>query len=638
MSEDSKGEHEIHMADHPGYDLDNHDTFFKQYGSYLLTMMYMVKYGAIAAGRVVPQLSDLRLASRIDDLNQDRVAFIDYQVDDMIAYLEQTLSVNNGATNHSLQWKLDPLEFSQLKSCLKVKEGTSASGNLRPTITQNRHSVWVCSEHQREYHRSTLQQLNEFINTNDGRYSEEQGRIKVRIRSAALTRRFLDAMRKVRWIRDFNNQWSLTALDLKLGCRCSATMSAARILINLDIVESLAVDFGRFVLSAGIPQDGIRYMEIEMGQLGELTSDDLASIPQCHFKQLTIKYTPQKADEERLITILEHSAKLEVLRIGCLAERVHAIINLVVSTREKALENDASPPLHTLEVMDEGLVPFDVERPNDTRDHVESTLTFSLDSKAFEMKTSLKLRKGKGISEEDPMCGFFREYGWSFETLDAPSSFSNSLAACLHEGTRERGSRITFLSITPTFLITSGLEALHEVVTISPCSRCLKLPLNHLEQTYQLDKALLLLGRYKDRLNNLGLYGNSIARWLPQIMRAFPTRESFPKLTVLVKLSSTPRRITPLERFTLTDVALGAEDWACVIEVMDLGALEKLNLKDTNFSHRELELLIHRLVDHKDAATMPLRTLCLDKHLFENDAARGLRATLREKASQIKIK
>jgi hypothetical protein len=94
-----------------------------------------------------------------------------------------------------------------------------------------------------------------------------------------------------------------------------------------------------------------------------------------------------------------------------------------------------------------------------------------------------------------------------------------------------------------------------------------------------------------------------------------------------------------LERFTLNDVTLGPEDWVSVIEAIDFGALVKLNLKGTNFSHKELELLVHRIVKNKESTpTMPLRSLCLEKHLFENEAGRALRVKLREKAPMIKIK
>ncbi|KAI8354814.1 hypothetical protein B0O80DRAFT_498017 [Mortierella sp. GBAus27b] len=59
MGKDCDKPHEVHLANHPGYDINNQDDFINKYGSYRLTMMYMVKYGAKARGLVVHQLLGL---------------------------------------------------------------------------------------------------------------------------------------------------------------------------------------------------------------------------------------------------------------------------------------------------------------------------------------------------------------------------------------------------------------------------------------------------------------------------------------------------------------------------------------------------------------------------------------------------
>ncbi|KAG0246817.1 hypothetical protein B0O80DRAFT_529856 [Mortierella sp. GBAus27b] len=694
MGEDGRRTHEIHLADHPGYTLDNHNAFFEKHGAYLLTMMYMVKYGAVVAGRVVLPPSGLRPAKSMDTSRDQGQSGCNYnfgnQVDEMIAYLENMDSINNVPKNSSSHWRQSPFELAQLKTHMRIKGGESVFGNLNPMMTQDRHCIWICREHQREYHKSVMQQLSDLVHANNGNYSEEQGRIKMKIESALLTRQFFNAIEKMLWTQRSESQWPLTTLDLKLGCHCSPNMSMGHILVNLNTIGSLTLDSGRFTLTIDSSQGATRHVEIEMAHIGDLTPDDVANIQRCQYQQLVIRNTPQKEDEDRLESLLRSNTKLKRLRIGCHAARAFAVIQLVVSTREKVLRMGVVPSLHTLEVLDDGLVSFDIDRPNDSRDHVESTIRFSTNSEVFDMQTHVKLRKGKAIAEDDPICALFQHYGWSFETLDAPSTFSNPLAACLHEGTRERGSQITFLSVTPTSLTTRGLEALDQVIKISPCSEYLRLPFNYLDQPKQLDKAVLLLSRYKEKVNNLGLYGTSLADWLPQITRAFPTRDYFPKLSVLgmkshtvseipqecipwiVAMVSTPplmssstlpgslpsplpspsavgpmveifpdqvEKPSRLERFTLNDVTLGPDDWVSVIEAIDFGALVKLNLKDTNFSHKELELLVHRIVNNKESmATMPLRSLCLDKHLLENEAGRALRAKLREKAPIVKIK
>ncbi|KAF9945369.1 hypothetical protein BGZ65_010836, partial [Modicella reniformis] len=66
MESVTSGAQEIHMPQHPGYNLIKAKKFFEEYGSYLLTMMYMVKYGANADGLKVPPLLGLDLANEVE--------------------------------------------------------------------------------------------------------------------------------------------------------------------------------------------------------------------------------------------------------------------------------------------------------------------------------------------------------------------------------------------------------------------------------------------------------------------------------------------------------------------------------------------------------------------------------------------
>ncbi|KAF9089834.1 hypothetical protein BGX29_011846, partial [Mortierella sp. GBA35] len=51
--------HHIHLAKHEGYDLESPTEFFRQYGSYVLDLLNMLKYGAMVAGLAVPALVPL---------------------------------------------------------------------------------------------------------------------------------------------------------------------------------------------------------------------------------------------------------------------------------------------------------------------------------------------------------------------------------------------------------------------------------------------------------------------------------------------------------------------------------------------------------------------------------------------------
>ena len=660
MNKNSKKVHKVHLAYHTGYDLNNHNAFFDKYGPYLLTMMYMVKYGAISSGRVVPPLLDLK-ADRFGFSMKD----IGRLADDMIMYLEDAICTNSGDNDPTFGWELDPLELAQLKSYLKADEDENVFGSLCHTKTPDRYSVWICNKHQREYHESTLvtlHQIKEAIMANDGEYIEEQNKTTIRITSGKLAKRFLEAMKIVHWIYNPNDQWLLKGLGQELGCRYSVAMSIAHILIDHNITDSLVLDFGRFSLSTSISQEGTRTMELKVEKLSNLALDDLTSIFECLHNQLMIVNTPQEADEDRLISILQHSAKLEVLRIGCKANRSLAVINLIISTRKKFLQRGSPLSLQSFELMDVGPVPINIYGSLDTYGHITSTLKFSKDAKAFDMFADVKFPNSS--SEYGPVLEFVRNYGWTVEKLVASSLLNIDHAEIILGAIRDRGSRITTLDIVPVAISADGYNTLDEIIKMSPNLVSLGLWCPFLGIKSAVGRTVATISRYKDRLHILRLSGTSIENWLPRIGDAFPTRDIFPNMCGLsitghygntisgdcvrwiVAMVSAPTQsssatpsLEPLARLKrlILSVALGPEDWKSVIRSIDMTELEWLEFKGSNFSRKELELLVHQFVGN-DTSPARLRTLCIDNKLLEQEDVRALCATLREKLPQIEIK
>ncbi|KAF9366562.1 hypothetical protein BGX34_001107 [Mortierella sp. NVP85] len=648
----SQETHEVHIAEHPGYDLEDQDGFFEKYGPYLLVMMYMVKYGAAASGRIVPPLSDLKL-SKGTLTNHE----LDHLVNGTITYLESALCVSN--TGHIPHSRVD---LAQLRSYLRINEDGNAFGDLSQTTSQQRHRVWVCSKHLHECRKSTIHQLKEIIASTDGECFEEQGRITIKITSDTLTKQFFDALLMVRQNSDSDSdQWSTASFDLELFSRHSNT-ATTRVVIDIGLFESLSFDFGRLLLRAAVGRDGARGMEVEVEKLCDLTSDDMDFIRQCHLKRLTIKRTPSEADDERLVKILRHNDSLQVLRIGCLSKRSLAIINKVISTREGMLHNKSPISLRTLEARDEELVPIDKTRLYSDRDHIESTLTFSEDLELFDMQTSIVLRKTDTIPRDDPVCDFFRQYGWTIDTLDAPATFNDHLAELLCDAVRSRGSRIKRLSVNPASLTKPGLDALDQAIRTSASSSYLRLIFSSLGMTDRLEKALLLLGRCKERISSLHLSGFPIEAWLPRFMQAFPTRSCFPRLSIFVvgcnwssefsqdytewivamvsapppALQPEPKPMTRLSGIGLSYVELQPESWRSVIEAIDFTELRWVDLEGANATPRELGLLVDRIVS-MDTLALRLNSLKFDRDVLENDEARLWCAKLYEKMPQVKI-
>ncbi|KAF9998845.1 hypothetical protein BGZ65_005720 [Modicella reniformis] len=92
MSENSNTPHEIHMAKHEGYDLEQPTKFFERYGSYVLTLMQMIKYGIVAAGLFVPPLANFKIVDELDT-TQKHLEYVKNNiaplVDNTIGYQKQ---------------------------------------------------------------------------------------------------------------------------------------------------------------------------------------------------------------------------------------------------------------------------------------------------------------------------------------------------------------------------------------------------------------------------------------------------------------------------------------------------------------------------------------------------------------------
>ncbi|KAF9923629.1 hypothetical protein BGZ65_008762, partial [Modicella reniformis] len=132
MTEDSKTKHEIHLAKHEGYDLEQPTKFFERYGHYVLTLMNMIKYGVVVAGLVVPSLANSKIVEGLDTA-QKQLEYLKKNivplVDDSINFLQDIKSNNKKGTELATETtefdQLEALEgadLRQLESYLKVKD------------------------------------------------------------------------------------------------------------------------------------------------------------------------------------------------------------------------------------------------------------------------------------------------------------------------------------------------------------------------------------------------------------------------------------------------------------------------------------------------------------------------------------
>ncbi|KAF9349049.1 hypothetical protein BGX34_002093 [Mortierella sp. NVP85] len=634
----SKGMRDIHMTNHPGYDIKDPKEFFAKYGSYILATMYMIKYGATAPGFVVPPLAHSKLVARIGD-NHEYLTSVKKDIrrlmDITILHLEDTLTIDDEI--NTSQWSLTLTDRAELKSYLNNDGDERFPGDLHQLTTQGQHCIWMCRDHQHEW---IIQHLKDVVNAVGGTYSEDSK--KIMINCDTEDERLYDAMDEFRKAQTTDD-------------------------------PLLSADIGQLSLTASVSQAG-QEVSITINRLGDLNVDGFKFIQQSNITKLTIKHTPEDTDEDRLVDILNQNQELEELHIRCNGERSYAIIHLVTSKRETAIQEGRTSALHTFKVTDERWDPFDWYRGYDGYDHLVTTVTFTKDPAVFDMDTQMKMQYLQPVVEGSPISNFMRHYGWSIGSLATSTQITDHLATLLDSATEKRGSRLTHLILSPPSLTTLGMDAMDRVIKRSQSLEFLWIWTVGLDEASRPEKALLLLGRYGEKLNRLTLNGNAFGEWLLPFTQALPTANSLPRLNVvhvesaeksqvphefvqwLVAVVPIPPRgstspggfitgtsqktctiLARLRTFLLYNVTLQPQDWETLIKAIDLSMLEELHLNSTNFSWEQLDLLLERITA-ADAKSVSLKVLQIGSTDLLVDADRpALQERILEAVPQMSI-
>ncbi|KAK3820118.1 MAG: hypothetical protein J3Q66DRAFT_439167 [Benniella sp.] len=243
VHEDSTTPHEIHLAKHNGYDIDNPTEFFDKYGTYVLALMHMFKMGVSTAGLVVPSLASFKIEKE-EELGEfpqllDCMRNIVPLVDDSIAFLENLKGVSGESTmKDSMQVNrmeiVEKVDLKHLESHLKIKDDDVVLGNLHRIVTSKGHVKWVCSDH----HRASSQQpastkLREVVTAHNGTLKEDVGEIRIDFSSSHAAKQFYNALNGVCWIQKLRIGllWDASMDELK---RLAETVTKANI-IDLTI-------------------------------------------------------------------------------------------------------------------------------------------------------------------------------------------------------------------------------------------------------------------------------------------------------------------------------------------------------------------------------------------------------------------
>lgn len=258
-TEGSKISHEIHLAKHEGYDLDRPSEFFQKYGSYVMTIMEMLKIGCAVAGIFVPAIGHLKLTEGINLLQKG----LDFPhasagtvVDDMIKYIQEQ---QNGADHddpdkikdeerHKLDRAevLEGADLRMLESYLNIKDSGRALGNLYRMVTPEGHVKWVCMNHYRENYRSSvMQRLRDVVEVNKGTFSEEFGKIEIQLTSSTVAKQFYEAIVQARGVQELDVRlaWDVTLDELRSFASAVTMASIVNLTINGHSFKGPSLDF-----------------------------------------------------------------------------------------------------------------------------------------------------------------------------------------------------------------------------------------------------------------------------------------------------------------------------------------------------------------------------------------------------------
>ncbi|KAG0365799.1 hypothetical protein BGZ54_006200, partial [Gamsiella multidivaricata] len=228
MSENTRRPHEIHFANHEGYDLERPEEFFKRYKTYVLTMAQMIKYGATVEGVVVPAVERFELADETVP-GQGHFKFMKENlgslVDATISFVQkQQCGTSDGKDDRAEQTDTDEqhepkgADLRELEWYLKFYSTNYISGNLHRIITPEEHVKCVCADHYRESNFSTVtKELRDFLRSNGGVLYEEMGKVILSLATAMLAQQFYLIISKGCWIQDLSISldWIVGIEDLR---------------------------------------------------------------------------------------------------------------------------------------------------------------------------------------------------------------------------------------------------------------------------------------------------------------------------------------------------------------------------------------------------------------------------------------
>jgi len=232
----------VHLAHHPGYDIERPTEFFQKYGPYVLAVLRLVQTGAIVAGTIVPQLRNSQFAQdlmhaeeELDFLNEGLEFYNSERVGGMVnrtvSYLENTnkehdrrglrgMPVNKTVDQSVMNDArvIESVELKHLDRYLSSVDPRRTFGDLYRSVTSDGHVKWVCRTHfKQNYCEQALARLRGVVEVNRGAYEEQYEKVTIRLASRTLAGEFYAALIQAHIQElDITLAWDATMVDLQV--------------------------------------------------------------------------------------------------------------------------------------------------------------------------------------------------------------------------------------------------------------------------------------------------------------------------------------------------------------------------------------------------------------------------------------
>jgi hypothetical protein len=227
-----RGDSQVHVANHGGYDLERPTEFFRKYGKYVGKFMTFLKYAVITAGVAVPILVQAGFIEGLDntsrlirDISEDLASKTDFVLEHLqrIGEYEITTSSDRRQSHvigQNILSSVEPLtgpELRQLQTFLRANDGDNIYANLHKIVTPEGYVRWVCAKHRQEADRpASMARLQEFLGRAGGHFDAHTGVLVMFLSTEQDARELYNIIRRFKFIHQLtvSFDWKLQDIDL----------------------------------------------------------------------------------------------------------------------------------------------------------------------------------------------------------------------------------------------------------------------------------------------------------------------------------------------------------------------------------------------------------------------------------------